>query len=290
MDREPILRRIAEETVGDKARYVWKRMDIIGDIALIKKELKNILKIEDYKKIANKLLEELPYIKSVWLVAGPVEGRYKTRTKLIHLAGEKRTTTIYKEHGCRFKIDISKVFITPRLNYEHKRIAEQVAPGETIINMFSGAGLFSIIIACRARPRRVYSIDINEYAVKLIEENARLNKVDDIVVPLLGDAKEVVESRLVGVADRVLMPLPDLSLAYLPQAILALRGRGIIHVYLHVASPKGVNPLEESARLVSQRLREIGISSFTIRGVRRVRPVGPRMVQTVVDVEVERVE
>jgi len=31
------------------------------------------------------------------------------------------------------------------------------------------------------------------------------------VIPILGDAREIVEGRLKGVADRVLMPLPEMA-------------------------------------------------------------------------------
>ncbi len=218
----------------------------------------------------------------MWAASTPVRGEYKLRT-FTHLAGEERSWTIYKEHGCRFKVDITKVFITPRLNNEHIRVARQVRPGEVVVNMFAGAGLFSIIIACKSKPRKVYSIDINEHAYKLMIENARLNRVEDIVEPIHGDAARVVEERLQQVADRVLMPLPDLALQYLPHALKALKPQGgVIHIYLHIHTPKGVNPLEEAWRKAKTRLPP----GSRLLQARRVRPVGPRTLQVVLDVEV----
>jgi tRNA (guanine37-N1)-methyltransferase len=108
-----LLRRIAEGVLGpSKASLVWARIDIVGDIAVIKKPFTEEVTIEDLSKLGEELIRRLPYIRSVWLAAGPVEGSYKTR-KFIHLAGEERSDTIYVEHGCRFHVDIRRVFITP---------------------------------------------------------------------------------------------------------------------------------------------------------------------------------
>jgi len=280
-----LLRRIAEEVLGPgKAVKVWSRIDIVGDIAVIKKPFAPDVTIEDLQRLGEELVRRLPYIRSVWLAASPVEGAYKTR-EYVHLAGEERSDTVYVEHGCRFHVDIRRVFITPRLNYEHLRVARLVGRGETVTNMFAGAGLFSVIIACKSSPRKVYSIDVNPHAYEFMVENARLNRVEDVVEPILGDARDVIESRLSGTSDRVLMPLPELAIEYLPYALDALRkGRGVVHVYLHVHYAKGEDPLEKSARLVARRLEELGVSDYRISLVRRVRPVGPRTLQTVVDV------
>lgn len=291
MTRGRLVRRIAEEVLGrDMARLVWGRLDVIGDIAVIKLPLTGSVGLDELKLIAERLIKELHNVRSVWLAAGAVEGEYRIRSRLIHLAGEKRTETVYKEHGCMFKVDIARVFVTPRLNYEHLRVARQVAPGEAVLNMFAGAGIFSIVIACKSRPSVVHSIDINEYAYRLILENARLNRVDNIVKAYLGDAARVVEEKLAGSSDRVLMPLPSLALDYIPHALEALRGRrGVLHVYLHVRVEKGSDPLALAVKLVKNRVEEFG---WMITGAssRKVRSVGPRLVQVVVDAEVLRRE
>ncbi len=280
------MRRIVSEVLGrDVAEKVWGRLEIIGDIAIIRIPFGMDPLI--FKPVAERILEELPYVKSVWAGLPGVSGPYRLRPYL-HLAGEKRSETVYREHGCRFKIDITKVYVSPVLNYEHKRIASLVKPGEVVTNMFAGAGFFSIIIAKYSRPRRVYSIDINPDAYHYMVENIRLNNVEDIVVPLLGDAAQVVMEKLRGTSDRVLMPYPELALEYLKYALEALKGkRGYIHVYLHVDAGKGMDPLMIGEDLVRRRLLELGVSETTILGKRIVRTIAPRKYQVVVDVYVE---
>lgn len=281
---KPLLRRIAEEVLGEEwSNRIWKRIEIIGDIAVIRVPFD--IKPEDLKPLAYALLEKIPYVKSVWAGLPGVSGEYRLR-KYIHLAGEKRSETIYREHGCLFKLDITRTYISPRLNYEHARVSSLVKPGEVVINMFSGVGLFSIIIAKYRRPKKVYSIDINPWAYKYLVENTILNKVQGIVVPILGDAAKVIEEKLVDTADRVLMPLPELALEYLPYAIKALKdSKGYIHVYVHVKTVKGENYIEKSRKIIMDRLWEIGVKG-KILFMRRVRMVGPRKYQVVADLEI----
>ena len=45
---------------------------------------------------------------------------------------------------------------------------------------------------------KVYSIDSNAVAAELCEANAKLNKVQDRVVSIHGDAGEVIKDKLAG--------------------------------------------------------------------------------------------
>jgi tRNA (guanine37-N1)-methyltransferase len=282
-----LLRELALRVLGERGRLVWSRLEIIGDIAVIKKPIHGDLTVEEFRLLAEELLKVVPSVRSVWLSVTPVTGPYKTRG-YVHLAGEPRSWTIYREHGCSFKVDITRVFITPRLGYEHIRVAKLVGEGEVVVNMFAGVGTFSIIIAKHSKPSRVHSIDVNPDAYNLMVENIRLNKVEGIVIPYLGDAARVVEEKLVGVADRILMPLPDLALEYTPQALLALRGpRGFIHFYLHLKADKGGEFYRRAVEMVRSRVESEGWSLLNARA-RVVRKVGPGLVQVVVDAEVER--
>ncbi len=279
-----LLRRLAKEVLGEEvSRKVWGRVEIIGDIAIIRKPPD--VDLETLKILANELVRRLRYVKSVWAAVTPVTGTYRVR-EYVHLAGEKRSETIYREHGCVFKVDIREVYISPVLNYEHIRIARKVAKGEYVINMFAGVGLFSIIIAKHASPSKVISIDINPIAYRLMVENIRLNKVNDVVEAVLGDACEIVK-RYRGMADRVLMPLPELSLKCLPQAVEALKGKGDVHVYEFVAATSREEAVVEAKRIFGDVLNELNVSYGFEEG-RVVRSVGPRYYQVVLDIKISK--
>ena len=278
-----IIKELAREIYGEEsANKLWRRVEFIGDIALIRTPLG--INPYELKSLAEALLEKFRYIKSVWAALPGISGDYRLR-QCIWLAGEYKSETIYREHGCIFKIDINKVYISPSLNYEHIRVARLVQPGEVVVNMFAGAGLFSIIIAKYAKPIKVYSIDINPDAYRYVVENIKLNRVEDTVVPILGDAGKIIEESLQGTATRVLMPYPELALKYLNYALLALEnGKGWIHLYLHLKVHKGENWKSKAAETTTSKLKELGVNDFEIAYTRRIRTVGPRFFQVVVDI------
>ena len=275
------LRKLALEVLGEEmAKRIWGRMEIVGDILVIR--IPFDVEPEALKPLAERVLAELPYVKSVWGGLPGVKGEYRLR-EFIHLAGEKRSETVYKEYGCLFKVDITRVYLSPSLSYEHYRVAKLVSPGEVVVNMYAGAGLFSIVMAKHAKPRVVYSIDINPDAYRCMVENVRLNKVEGVVVPILGDAARVIEEKLVDTSDRVLMPYPDIALEHLVYAVKALRGKGWIHIYLHVEAAKGEDPVGNAKRIAGEKLGELGVETYNFAFGRIVRQIAPRRYQVVLD-------
>lgn len=258
----------------EEAEEMYGAFDQIGS--------KIILRIPDSllsrkKLIGQVLLEKVKTAKSVFYQSSPVEGDYRIR-KLELLAGEDSTETEYKEHGCRFKIDVEKTFFSPRLATERLRIADLVKDGEIVINMFGGVGMFSII-AAKKKKCHVYNIDINPHAAKLCLENINLNKLEGTVESIEGDAADVIEKRLVGVGDRVLMLLPERSDEFLDSAIKALKNKGILHYYGHVHSDR---KNQVPAAAINHFMSVVNVKSEVL-GAKIVRPIGPRFYQAVVD-------
>ncbi len=229
------------------------------------------------KVIGKVLLEKVKTAKSVFYQSSPVAGDYRIRD-LELLAGEDNTVTEYKEHGCRFKVDVKKTFFSPRLSTERLRIADLIQDGETVINMFGGIGMFSIV-AAKKKKCYVYNIDINPDAAKLCSENILLNKLKGTVESIEGDAREIIEKKLSNTGDRVLMLLPERSDEFLDSAIKASKEKGVLHYYCHIHSEKksGV-PAEASKHFMT-----VIKTRSEVFGARIVRPVGPRFYQAVVD-------
>ncbi len=243
---------------------------------------KIILRIPDSllpkrKLIGQVLLEKVKTAKSIFYQSSPVEGYYRIR-QLELLAGEDSTETEYKEHGCRFKVDVEKTFFSPRLATERLRIADLVSDGEIVINMFGGVGMFSIVAAKKKRCH-VYNIDINPYAAKLCLENIAINKLKGTIESIEGDASDIIEKRLAGTGDRVLMLLPERSDEFLHSAIKALKQKGILHYYCHIHSDK---KNQVAAVATSHFMSVINVKSEVL-GAKIVRPIGPRFYQAVVD-------
>jgi tRNA (guanine37-N1)-methyltransferase len=278
------LREILSETIPpEELRYVYNSYDIIGDIAIIRLTETSSQYRSD---IAKGLMSVHKNVKTVLAQGSPVHGVFRIR-RLEHVIGEDKTTTTHLEAGCSFSVDVEKCYFSPRLSYERMRIAKQVSDGEVVVNMFAGVGCFSLLIAKHSEASRIYSIDVNPIAVQLMQRNIRVNGDYGKVVPILGDAKEVVEKRLHNIADRVVMPLPEKAFEYLPYALSALsRSGGWIHYYDFEHAAKDENPVEKVRSKVRGGLESLGVA-FQIPYGRVVRSTGPNWYQTVLDIEVK---
>ena len=194
-----------------------------------------------------------------------------------------RTETEYKESGCRFIVDVEKTFFSPRLSTERERISNLVNDNETIVNMFGGIGMFSILSA-KKKSCIVYNIDINPDASKLCEENTRLNKLKGNVISLNGDASDIIKNELQNSANRVLMLLPERSDEFLDSAISSLKTNGIIHYYSHIHADKK----QDAAKLSESHFLKTNATNSKILNSKIVRPIGPRFYQTVVDAAIQK--
>lgn len=268
---------LARQIPSDIVPLVSKSFDIIGDIAII--ELSP--SAEPFEEtIAAGLMQVHKSLKTVYSKAGPIVDSQRLRP-LRFVLGERRSETIHKEHGCRFKVDVSKSFFSPRLSAEHERIAEQVQPGECVIDMFAGVGPFSVLIAKRLDRVSVHAVDSNKDAAKLVKENAKLNRVQDKITVWAEDARTVVEKHLSGLADRVIMNHPSQAKNFLKDARRGIkRSGGVAHYYTFADG----EDCEFKAR--EEFLSSMADSGWKIDGLpatHRVRGVGPMKWQIAID-------
>jgi tRNA (guanine37-N1)-methyltransferase len=267
-------------------RDVRTSFDVIGDIAIIRVPLT----LQHRRHIiAQAVMKTNSSIKTVLNQVNAVSGLFRLR-ELEYLLGEEKTRTIYQEYQCRFKVDLTTVYFSPRLSFERMRITNLVNRGETILNMFAGVGCYSIMIAKHRPIKQIYSIDLNPKAVELMKDNVQLNRVVDKVTIIEGDAQNIISMRLKQSCNRVLMPLPELAYEYIESAIQALKdGRGTIHYYDVIFAEKSEDPIKKLRHRIEPRLREL-VSAFKIDGSRVVRMVGPRWYQIVLDIHITKVK
>ena len=275
-----MLKRALENILtSQESQELISSFDQIGDIIIVRIPDSLLAK---KKLIGETLLNEVKIAKSVFYQASAVEGDFRTRNLEI-LAGEDKTETEYKEFGCKFTVDVENAFFSPRLSTERERIANLVQDGETIVNMFAGVGMFSIMIA-KKKKCTVYSIDINPIAAKLCEKNIISNKLAGNIISINGDASQVIQEQLENKSDRTLMLLPERSDEFLKSAISATKSGGIIHYYSHIHADKKSN----AGKLSEEHYLQVTPVKSEILGSKIVRAVGPRYYQTVVDVKISK--
>ena len=275
-----MLKRVLQNILSDEENeQLISAFDQIGDIIIVRIPDSLVAK----KQVIGKtLLEQVSTANSVFYQSSPVEGDFRTR-QLEVIAGEDKTQTEYKENGCKFIVDVEKAFFSPRLSTERERIAGLVTEGEVVINMFGGVGMFSLL-AAKNTACTVYNIDLNPVAAQLCKENAQINKLKGEIISLNGDATQVINEQLVGIADRILMLLPERSDEFLDSALLGLKNKGVIHYYSHIHADRK----QDAAKLSEEHFLSINKTNAEIITSRNVRPVGPRFYQTVVDVKISK--
>jgi tRNA (guanine37-N1)-methyltransferase len=257
-----------------------RALDVIGDIAIIEVPLE--LKTHT-GLIGEAILKVHKNVRTVLAKAGAVSGTYRLRSFEV-IAGEPRTNTIHREYGCQYYVNVAKAYFSPRLSHEHDRVASLVQKGETVVDLFSGVGPFAVLIAKNNPHAKVYAIDINPEAIELLERNIRLNRVENRVISILGDARQTVERRLMGVADRVIMNLPEKAIEFVDVACCALKPTGgVVHYYAFTRLP---DSLENVQQRFSEAVDKAGrkVDSFLL--AKTIRETAPYECQVVVDAKI----
>ena len=280
--RKRLRKKLSLTFSSAELNLIYNSFDIIGDIAIIKVSNGNIVNAE---KVASQIMAVHRNVKTVFAQTSPILGDFRVRNLRL-LAGEDKTSAKCKESGCVFAVDVEKCYFSPRLSHERLRIASLVESGETVVNMFSGVGCFSIVIAKIVTQTKVFSIDVNPIAVQFMKENVRINRVYGKVIPLLGDSKDIINVQLQGKANRVLMPLPEKALEYLPYAVSALNKRGgWIHYYDFQHATGNEKPVDKTKLKIAQKLDSLGVG-YIFAFSRVVRSTGPNWYQTALDIQV----
>ncbi|MCX6799219.1 MAG: class I SAM-dependent methyltransferase family protein [Candidatus Diapherotrites archaeon] len=223
-------------------RHLISSFDSVGDIAVI--QVPELLE-HKAKVIGTAVLLMNKHFRTVCMVTGKHKGKYRVQPVKV-IAGKRNKAATYRESGCTFKVDLGKVFFSPRLSTERLRIARLIKPGEVVGAFFAGVGPFPIVFAKNSPMGKAFAIELNPVAFRQMQENIELNKVAGKVEAVKGDVRKVVPKTLAGKCDRVVMPLPEGAESFLGSALLALKEKGgVVHFYRFVEKSDSEKPLRE---------------------------------------------
>ncbi len=202
--------------------------DVIGSIAILEipKELKG-----REKTIAKALLMLNKSVKTVLRKSDIHKGEFRTQ-KLSYVAGKRTKETVHKENGCLMMLDVERVYFSPRLATERKRVAGLVTPGERVLVMFSGCGPYPLVISKNTLAKEIVGIEKNRVAHEYALKNIMLNKTGNVRL-FCGDVRKEVP-KLKERFGRIIMPLPKDADNFLDTAFLASRKGTIVQLYLFI--------------------------------------------------------
>lgn len=228
------LKHLLQHLIPEKKLDVLIRSyDTVGDICIldIPKELEKFELV-----IGHAIKRAFPNIK----VVAKKEGK-RTEIERVQplkiITGEKRFHTVYKEHGVTMKIDLSKVYFSPRASTERLRIANIVKRNEKVLVMFSGVCPYPLVIAKFQPNCHIWAVELNKEAHKLAEENIRINRAGHIVTAIHGNVTDVVP-KIGERFDRIIMPFPELNWNFLELALKYAAPNAMIHFIAFVNDSK----------------------------------------------------
>lgn len=273
INQKTVKRHLAS-ILGEKELGLMKgRWETIGDALIL--ELPKELHAKR-REIGSAFLKMFPRTKTVLNRRGIADIFREPKAEVI--AGTK-TEAVHKENYCRFKLDPTKVMFSAGNIEERRRMAHVSNEREVVLDMFAGIGQFTIPMAKRSRPKKIFAVEKNPIAFRYLKENIELNKLRN-VYPILGDCRKVSPK---GVADRVIMGYLFDTEKFLPVAVRALKSEGIIHY--HCTSMK--KELGEKQKNVMRILYRLGCKPKLIK-TRIVKSYAPSRWHVVFDIKVGR--
>jgi len=272
-DLKALLQQMLPEKYLDK---VVKSYDVVGDIAIL--EIPKILDRFEMQ-IAHALKRANPYLKTVVRKAGKVADEFRLRP-LKHLTGEKTTETTHREANVLLKVDLAKAYFSPRTSNERMRIARLVKPGEDILVMFAGIGVYPLVITKFQQNCHVWAIEKNPDAVEYMEENIRANRAGHLITAIKGDVKDKMPE-LGLFYDRIIMPFPEQAFKFLDLAFKYTKPKSTIHYYTFLHEDK----IEEHIEVIKRLAKKLG-KKIEIQNWQRVTSYAPRVWSFVFDIKV----
>ena len=265
---------LEDELTKDEIDNLKTSFDTIGDIVIL--EIPD--ELQDKRKIIGDAAYKFTKRKAIYMKRSAIKGTIRVRD-LEFLAGVDDSVTIHKEHGARLKLDVREVYFSPRLATERKRVMESVKDGEKILDMFCGIGPFPIVIA-RNKDVDITAVDINEAAIKYLDENIKLNKLKGRIESHCGDVREVSKGFKTKF-DRIIMNLPGLAYTFLDVSVDLINDSGIINYYEFSDSyEQGIKRLSDAASSAGKKVE--------ILNTRKVKSISPDEWHVAIDARVKK--
>ncbi|MDD1760175.1 MAG: RsmD family RNA methyltransferase [Methanothrix sp.] len=204
--------------------HVSNRIHVIGDVAI----LSIPAEADGYKEeIAEAVISQKKNIRIVLNKISKLEGDRRVAAFEV-LSGTGGTITNHKEYGFNYRLDVTQVFFSSHLSYEHQRVASQVRPSEWVLVPFAGVGPFVVPIA--ARGAKVMALEKSSNACRWLAENLRANGVEERAAILNADAFYILQM-INRTFDRAVVPTPYGMDKILEIIADAVRMGGVVHFY-----------------------------------------------------------
>lgn len=246
-----------------------RHWEMLGDVLVLRLPLD----ISAYYQEIARAYAEVLGARTVLRERAHIDGVYRTPDMELLLGDDAET--VHLENGILYKLDAARLMYSSGNIDEKMRMAALDCRGETVVDMFAGIGYFTLPLALHARASRVIACEINPLAFRYLRENVALNRLEDVVEPVLGDNRDLPGERI---ADRVVMGYVRSTAEHLRDAFRLVRRNGTIHY-------QDTFPLEIFPRKAFENLdAAAGGRPYEVRLSREVKSYSPGVSHMVLDV------
>jgi len=232
-----------------------------------------------YKQIIGKASAEVLGCRTTLNDTGGISGIYRNPVVEV-VFGSSETETIHSENGIRFRLDPQKIMFSSGNMGERRRMATIANNTETVVDLFTGIGYFTLPMAVYSKPKKIFACEINPVAYRYLCANVVLNHVSTIVEPLLGDNRTIAPK---DCADRVILGYLTDPQEFLRVAFESLRNHtGILHY--HELVPVERIPDQSLAHI--KKVANMYHRFLEVLKVNEIKSYAPRVNHMVLDVRI----
>ncbi|MDR3283332.1 MAG: class I SAM-dependent methyltransferase family protein [Candidatus Methanoplasma sp.] len=224
MERRSPQERILESfsDVRDAEAILPMRWEFVGRVAILK--LNGLS--EDLKHRVGETYASILNVDTVCADVEGVSGELRRPSMEVIYGSDTRSSRL--ENGITYEFDVSKVMYASGNTEERRRMKNLDCAGETVVDMFAGIGYFTLPLAKFTGARRVFACEKNLDSYLFLLDNIKNNLVEDAVVPILGDNRDIAGKRF---ADRILMGYVQTTSEFIPKALEMIKPGGVIHYH-----------------------------------------------------------
>ena len=209
--------------------------------------------------------------------------------------------TTVVENKIAFSFDITKVMFCSGNVTERTRAGQFAAKGQTIVDLYSGIGYYTVPFLVHAHAAVVHALEWNPNSVQALKINVEAarksmnssnnsNKLGECFI-YQGDNRTTIEKNehLWGCADRISLGLLPSSTEGWPLAVKCLKKEGgILHVHENVRDEEIDQWVNDACKTFTNLFLKQGqYMDITCLHIERVKSYSPRILHIVCDLKVE---
>jgi len=275
----------------EMARYLPKKWELLGDLALVPSD---VLNSEEWYIIRSKndtlyqeIWQEIANSLRVSRIARQSEiAKDKLRSSQVKMIIGDSGEVEFTDNGVKFWLDVTKVMFSSGNVTERHRIGEIDMTGEIVVDAFSGIGYYTLPMLVRSNAKHVYACELNPNSINALTKGAELNAISNKLTILEGDNQITLQS-LSNIADRVHLGILPSSENTWQLAVDCLKqSGGIIHIHMNIREKEINSFVDYCLEQLEQYAAQRDFNTIQLQHVEKVKWYAPHIRHIVIDVSI----